>query len=55
MSSDLDLALTVSKLGKSYRFFNRPQDRLNEDFWRRRPYFREFRALRGVSFALQEG
>ena len=53
MSSDT--ALTVRGLGKSYRLFDRPQDRLKQGFWRRRKYYREFWALRNVSFSVQKG
>lgn len=55
MSSDAGLALAVRDLGKSYRLFDKPQDRLKQGFWRRRKYYREFWALRGVSFSVQRG
>ena len=52
MSSDV---VAVRELGKSYRLFNRPQDRLIQGLWRRRQLFREFWALRGVSFSVRKG
>jgi lipopolysaccharide transport system ATP-binding protein len=55
MSSDIATALTVRDLGKSYRLFDRPQDRLKQGFWRRRKYYREFWALRDVSFSVKKG
>ena len=55
MSSNPEPALTIRDLGKSYRLFDRPQDRLKQGFWRRRKYFREFWALQGVSFTVQKG
>jgi len=55
MSSDSGLALRAHDLGKSYRLFDRPQDWLKQGFWRRRKYFREFWALRGVSFFVRKG
>jgi len=43
-------------LGKLYQIYSRPQDRLKQFLWRgRRQYFREFWALRDVSFELRRG
>jgi len=55
MSSDAGLALRAHDVGKSYRLFDRPQDWLKQGFRRRRKYFREFWALRGVSFSVRKG
>ena len=50
-----DVAVAVSDLGKCFRLFNRPQDRLKQGFWRRKNFSREFWALRGVSFEVRRG
>lgn len=51
-----ELAISVRKLGKSYRIYARPQDRLKQAFFRgRRRYFREFWALRDVSLQVWRG
>ena len=51
-----ELAVEVDGVGKMYRIYNRPQDRLKQMLWRgRRSYGREFWALRDVSFAIGRG
>jgi lipopolysaccharide transport system ATP-binding protein len=58
MSSELatDLAIEVENLGKFYRIFNQPKDRILEWAWRgKKSYSREFWALRGLSFQLKRG
>jgi lipopolysaccharide transport system ATP-binding protein len=55
MYSDSDVAVAVSDLGKCYRLFDRPQDRLKQGFWRRKKYGREFWAVRGVTFTVRKG
>jgi lipopolysaccharide transport system ATP-binding protein len=46
-----NVVISVENLGKCYRIYDRPKDRLKQAFWRsRRQYFREFWALRNVSF-----
>ena len=63
MSSD-DLAVSVRGLGKSYQIYDRPADRLKQFVMPRlqrragvqvRQYFREFWALRDVSFEIPRG
>jgi lipopolysaccharide transport system ATP-binding protein len=51
-----DLAVSVRGLGKCYQIYDRPQDRLKQAVlrWRRR-YYREFWALRDVSFEIGHG
>jgi lipopolysaccharide transport system ATP-binding protein len=48
--------IAVEGIGKCYRVYARPQDRLREAFsWRRRRHHQEFWALRDVSFAVARG
>src|SRR5688572_6885995 len=63
MSSN-DFAIEVKNLGKSYNIYNRPQDRLKQSLVPRlqqmvgrtpNRYFREFWALRNVSFEVRKG
>lgn len=54
MSSDL--AIAVQCLSKCYHIYDRPQDRLKQGLWRgRKQFFREFWALRNVSFEVRKG
>lgn len=49
-------AITVRNLGKCYRIYSRPQDRLKQAIFRgRRQYFREFWAVRNVSLDVRHG
>ncbi len=49
-------ALRVAALSKCYQIYARPQDRLLQSLWRgRRRYYREFWALREVSFEVGRG
>ncbi|MBK1641620.1 ABC transporter ATP-binding protein [Chromatium okenii] len=51
-----ELAIHVAHLSKCYQIYERPQDRLKQALWRgRRQFFREFWALRDVSFTVQRG
>jgi ABC-type polysaccharide/polyol phosphate transport system ATPase subunit len=51
-----EIAISVRGVGKMYRIYDRPQDRLKQMLWRgRRQYGREFWALRDVSFDLGRG
>src|SRR5262245_50189054 len=50
------VANSVRGLGKMYRIYDRPQDRLKHMLWRgRRRYGREFWALHDVSFDVHKG
>ena len=54
MSSDL--AIKVERLSKSYQIYDRPRDRLLQMLFRgHRKYYREFWALRDVSFEVKKG
>jgi lipopolysaccharide transport system ATP-binding protein len=48
--------ISANNLGKFYQIYAQPQDRLKQFLWRgRRQYFREFWALRDVSFEVMPG
>ena len=54
MSSDA--AIRVRNLSKCYQIYDKPQDRLKQSLWRgRKRYYREFWALRDVSFEIKKG
>ena len=49
-------AISVKNLSKCYELYAQPSDRLKQFLWRgRRQYFREFWALRDVSFEVAQG
>lgn len=51
-----DCAIRAKNLGKCYQLYNEPMDRLKQSIFRnRRRYFREFWALRDVSFDIDRG
>ena len=51
-----DPVIEVESAGKCYHIYDRPQDRLKQMLWRgRRRYYREFWALRDVSFTVRRG
>ncbi len=51
-----NIAIRVNNLSKCYQLYNQPADRLKQFLWRgRRQYFREFWALRDVSFEVGKG
>ena len=51
-----DFVLISKGLGKCYQIYDRPIDRLKQSFWRgRKHFFREFWALRDVSFNIRKG
>ena len=51
-----ELVIKVDGLGKSYRIYNHPKDRLKQALWRgHKQYYREFWALRGISFEVRRG
>jgi ABC-type polysaccharide/polyol phosphate transport system ATPase subunit len=56
-TSDSDVVIAVRNVGKMYRLYDRPQDRLKEQLlWRiGKHYGREFWALRDVSFEVRRG
>ncbi len=55
--TDSDVVISVRNVGKMYRLYDRPQDRLREQlFWRfGKHYGREFWALSDVSFEARRG
>ncbi|MBW2369683.1 MAG: ABC transporter ATP-binding protein [Deltaproteobacteria bacterium] len=50
-----DIAVSVRGLSKMYRLYQHPRDRLKQQLRPRKTYFREFWALRNVSFDLKRG
>jgi lipopolysaccharide transport system ATP-binding protein len=59
-----DIAIRVSNLSKCYQIYNQPQDRLKQTLYPRlqslagqtpKQYFREFWALKDVSFEIKKG
>lgn len=56
MSSDAVISIKIDALSKCYPIFNTPRDRLLQMLMRgRRKYYREFWALRDVSFEIKHG
>lgn len=54
MSSDV--VIRVQNLSKCYHIYDKPQDRLKQSLWRgRKQFYREFWALRDVSFEVKKG
>ncbi len=52
----MSIAIRVNNLSKCYQLYNQPSDRLKQFLWRgRHQYFREFWALRDVSFEVGKG
>jgi ABC-type polysaccharide/polyol phosphate transport system ATPase subunit len=48
--------IRARQLGKCYRIYDKPQDRLKQALWRgRRQYYQEFWALQDVSFTIERG
>lgn len=48
--------IRVQQLGKCYQIYDRPQDRLKQSLWRgKRQFYREFWALRDISFEVGRG
>lgn len=55
-ATDGDVAISVRNVGKMYHLYNQPQDRLKQAFlWGRKRLYREFWALRDVSFEVRRG
>jgi lipopolysaccharide transport system ATP-binding protein len=51
-----EVVIRVDNLGKCYRIYANPKDRLKQAVWRgRRQYYREFWALRGVNLEVRRG
>src|SRR5687768_7901726 len=51
-----ELAISVQNVGKCYHIYDRPSDRLKQSLSSgRRQYYREFWALRDVSFDVRRG
>jgi lipopolysaccharide transport system ATP-binding protein len=53
---DASIVISVRDLGKVYHLYDKPADRLKQAFlWGRKKLYREFWALRNVSFDVQRG
>lgn len=53
---DRNLAIDVRNVGKCYNIYDKPQDRLKQSLWRgQKQFYREFWALRDVSFSIKRG
>jgi teichoic acid transport system ATP-binding protein len=51
-----DMKIRVAQLGKCYKIYSKPQDRLKQALWRgRRRWCQEFWALKDVSFVVDRG
>ena len=52
----MDTVIKVENLGKIYKLYDKPQDRIKELFnpWHR-SYHTDYRALHGVSFSVNKG
>lgn len=54
--ADDDVIISIRGIGKMYRIYDRPQDRLKQMLWRgRRQYGHEFWALHDISFDVRKG
>lgn len=53
MSSNL--AISVNNISKYYQIYEKPADRLKQSIWRRKKYYRDFRALEDISFQVEKG
>src|SRR4051794_23181201 len=47
--------IQVRGLGKAYQIYRRPHDRLKQMVFRRRRYYRDFWALRGIDLTVGRG
>lgn len=56
MKSEAKSIIQASGLGKCYKIYDNPKARLKQAIWRgRKQYYREFWALRNVSFEVRQG
>lgn len=56
MRGDKDRVIVCSDLGKCYQIYDNPMARLKQSLWRgKRRYYREFWALRNISFEVKRG
>jgi lipopolysaccharide transport system ATP-binding protein len=55
-SEHSDCVIRAENLGKCFNIYEKPKDRLKQALWRgRRQYYREYWALRNVSFSVKRG
>jgi lipopolysaccharide transport system ATP-binding protein len=56
MSGRTQVVIRTKNLSKCYEIYDKPQDRLKQGLWRgRKKFFREFWALKDVSFEVEKG
>ena len=48
-------AIHVEGLGKSYRTYSKPIDRLKQSIFKRRRYYQEFHALQNINLTVDKG
>jgi lipopolysaccharide transport system ATP-binding protein len=50
------VSISINNVSKTYRIYNNPQDRLMQSIFRgNRQYYREFRALKDITFEVRKG
>jgi lipopolysaccharide transport system ATP-binding protein len=56
VTENTECVIDVNGLGKCYQIYDKPSDRLKQMLWRgRRQYYKEFWALKDVSFKIKKG
>jgi ABC-type polysaccharide/polyol phosphate transport system ATPase subunit len=57
MATHREPVISVRDVGKLYHVYDKPQDRLKQALlrWRKKKFYRDFWALRGVSFEVERG
>lgn len=53
--ANTEIAIRVSNVGKRYRMFAKPSDRLKQMIWPKKQFFNEVNVLEGVTFDIYQG